>query len=76
METIGVIKRFIESNWLIEKAVRKALERLRTVFGTASDVVRFPTYENWMCTYFSVDMAWSSGPSDTDPYQRLSNKII
>lgn len=73
METIAVIKKFIESNWIIEKAVREVLERLP--MGFRYGISYGPTFRCWLA-FMNESEKWDRGRIESYQIEQLRHLLI
>jgi len=73
METISIIKRFIESNWIIEKAVREVLERLPLKFRYG--ISYGPTFRYWLA-FLKESEKWDRERLEAYQLEQLKDLLI
>lgn len=73
MGTIEVIKKFIESNWIIEKAVREVLERLPLRFRYG--ISYGPTFRYWLA-FLKESENWDRDRLEAYQVEQLKDLLI
>lgn len=73
MRTIEVIKRFIESNWIIDKAVRDVLERMPARFRYG--ISYGPTFRYWL-GFLKESEKWDRDTLDAYQVEQLKVLLI
>jgi phenylacetate-CoA ligase len=73
MGTIEIIKKFIESNWIIEKAVREVVERLPLRFRYG--ISYGPTFRSWLA-FLNESEKWDRDRVESFQIEQLRDLLI
>jgi phenylacetate-CoA ligase len=73
MGTIGVVSKFVESNWIIERSVREVLERLplKLRYGISYG----PTFRSWLA-FLNESEKWDSLRLESYQIEQLKDLLI